>query len=110
MKGIRNLAVGLLFLTGVLHLVSVALTKFEATSIISILFGLAYLVIGFFLFRDGRAALWFGAIVPMVGMLLATIGMLTNPTIVGALFIAIDIAIIVCCFYLLFRKEGYQIR
>ena len=62
MKTIRTLAAGLLILTGVLHLISVALAKFEATSIITIVFGVAYLAIGYFLFRDGRPILWFGVI------------------------------------------------
>ncbi len=105
MKSIRNLAAGLLLLTGVLHLVSVALVKFETTSIITILFGVAYLVIGFFLFREGKTVLWFGAIVPLVGLVLAGIGMLMKPTLVGAFFMVIDIIAAVCCFSLIFRKQ-----
>jgi hypothetical protein len=105
MKNIRNLAAGLLLLTGVLHLVSVALVKFEATSIITIVFGVAYLAIGYFLFRDGRTIVWFGAIVPLVGLLLAVLGMLMSPTLFGAIFIAIDMVIITCCFILLFRRK-----
>jgi hypothetical protein len=105
MKSARNLAGGLLLLTGVLHLVSVALVKFEAVSIITIVFGLAYLVIGYFLFRGGRTALWFGAIVPLVGLGLAAIGMLMKPTLLSGIFITIDIIISVCCFSLIFRKQ-----
>jgi hypothetical protein len=41
MKSVRSLAAGLLLLTGMLHLISVALVKFETTSIITIIFGLA---------------------------------------------------------------------
>jgi hypothetical protein len=105
MKPIRSLAAGLLVLTGVLHLVSVAFKTFEATDIITLIFGAAYLVIGFFLFRNGRRALWFGAVVPLVGLLLAGVGMLKSPTLLGALFIGIDVVIVVCCFFLLFRKK-----
>jgi hypothetical protein len=105
MKSVRNLAGGLLLLTGVLHLVSVALVKFEATSIITIVFGVAYLAIGTLLFRDGRAVLWLGASVPLVGLVLAAIGMLMKPTLLGGIFIAIDIVISVCCFTLIFRKQ-----
>jgi hypothetical protein len=104
MKSVRNFAAGLLLLTGVLHLLSVALVKFETTSIISIVFGLAYLLIGVLLFRTGRAILWFGAIVPLVGLLLAAIGMTMNPTLWGGLFILIDIIVAACCFWLIFRK------
>jgi hypothetical protein len=105
MKSARNLAGGLLLLTGVLHLISVALVKFEATSIITIVFGLAYLAIGYFLFRGGRTALWFGAIVPLVGFGLASFGMLMKPTLLSGIFITIDIIISVCCFSLIFRKQ-----
>jgi hypothetical protein len=105
MKSVRNLAGGLLLLTGVLHLVSVALVKFEATSIITIIFGVAYLVNGYFLFRSGRIALWFGAIVPLVGLGLAVIGMLMKPTLLSGIFITIDIIISVCCFSLIFCKQ-----
>lgn len=104
MKSIRSLAAGLLLLTGILHLVSVALVNFELTSIITILFGVAYLVIGAFLLRTGRSVLWFGGIVPLVGLGLATIGMLMKPTFLGAIFMAIDIIVSICCFLLIFRK------
>jgi len=105
MKNIRNLAAGLLLLTGVLHLVSVALTKFEATATITIVFGVAYLAIGYFLFREGRTILWFGAIVPLIGLLLAVIGVFMNPTLLGSLFIVIDIIVVACCLLVLIRKE-----
>jgi hypothetical protein len=104
MKTIRTLAAGLLLLTGVLHLISVALSKFETTSIITIVFGVAYLGIGYFLFKAERTILWFGASVPLVGLLLAVAGMFMSPTLLGGIFIAIDVVIIVCCFILLFRK------
>ena len=104
MKTFRNLAAGLLLLTGTLHLVSLLFGKFETTSIITLIFGIAYLIIGFLLFRNGRVILWFGAIVPLVGLLLAVIGMVMNPSLLGAIFIGIDIVIVACCFILIFRK------
>jgi hypothetical protein len=105
MKPIRGLAGGLLLLTGMLHLVSVTLRTFEATSIITIGFGLAYLAIGYFLFRDGKVVLWLGAIVPLVGLVLAAIGMLMKPTLLGVLFMIIDIIVAGCCFSLILRKQ-----
>jgi len=104
-KPIRSLAAVLLLLTGLLHLLSVVLLKFEPTSFITLVFGVAYLVIGFFLFRIGRLALWFGAVVPLAGLLLAAVGMLMNPTLVGAIFMVIDLVVIVCCFLLIFSKS-----
>ena len=104
MKNIRNIAGGLLLLSGVLHLGSVGLVKFEPTSIITIVFGLAYLVIGFFLFRIGKKILWYGAIVPLVGLVLAVIGMLMEATLLGGIFIVIDIVVAAICFLLIRRK------
>jgi len=104
MKSLRNLASILLLLSGVLHLVSVALMKFETTSIISIVFGLVYLVLGILLFQNNRAVLWSAAIVPLLGLLLAAIGMIMNPTLLGAVFILLDLIISGCCFYLISRK------
>lgn len=104
MKTVRNLAASLLLLTGALHLILAALVEFDPTSIITIVFGLAYLAMGFFLFRDGRAILWFGAIVPLIGLALAVVGMLMQPSLLGVIFIAIDVVIVACCFYLISRK------
>lgn len=104
MKTIRILAAILLLLTGVLHVIQLLLAKLDPGTIITVVFGVAYLILAFFLFRPGKTALWFGAIVPLVGLLLAVVGMLTTPTLLGALFIAIDVVIIACCFILIFRK------
>jgi hypothetical protein len=104
MKSIRILAAVLLLLTGVLHVIQLLLAQLDSGTIITVVFGVAYLIIALFLFRSGKTALWFGAIVPLVGLLLAVVGMLTTPTVLGAIFIAIDVAIIACCFILLVRK------
>jgi hypothetical protein len=104
MKTIRILAAVLLLLTGVLHVIQLLLAKLDPGTIITVIFGVIYLVIAFFLFRGGKVALWFGAIVPLMGLLLAIVGMLTTPTLLGAIFIAIDGVIIACCSILLFRK------
>ena len=106
MKSIRSMAASLLLLTGVLHLVSAVFVKFEPTSIITIVFGVAYLAIGFYLFRNGRNILWFGAIVPLIGLFLAVAGMFMKPTLLGGIFIAIDMVVAASCFSLIFRKVG----
>ena len=104
MKPIRSLAASLLLLTGTLHLVSVAFSKFEPTSVITLIFGAAYLAIGYLLFRGGRIVLWLGAVVPLIGLLLAVAGMFMKPTLLGGVFIAIDLAVSACCFLLIFGK------
>jgi uncharacterized membrane protein (DUF2068 family) len=105
MSRIRYLAAGLLGLTGVVHVAQLAVATLDASTVITVLFGVAYLVIGVFLFRDNRTAYYFGTIVPLVGLVLATLGMLTNPTILAAIFIAIDVVIVLSCFYLIFKSR-----
>lgn len=105
MNRIRYLAAGLLGLTGVLHVAQLVTAKLDASVVITVLFGVAYLVIGFFLFRDNRTAYYCGAIVPLVGLALATLGMLTNPTLLAAIFIAIDVVVVLCCFYLIQKSK-----
>jgi|WetSurMetagenome_2_1015567.scaffolds.fasta_scaffold1910753_1 hypothetical protein len=105
MKTIRTLAAVLLLFTGVLHVIQLLLAKLDPGTIITVIFGVAYLIIAFFLFRPGKTVIWFGAILPLVGLLLAVVGMLTTPTALGVLFIAIDVIIIACCSILLFHKK-----
>ena len=105
MKLIRYLAAGLLCLTGILHVAQLTVAKLDASVIIAILFGAAYLVIGFFLLRDNRTAYYLGAIVPLIGLVLATLGMLTHLTLLAAIFIAIDVVVVLSCFYLIFKNK-----
>ena len=108
MKTIRILAAVMLLVTGVLHVIQLLLAKLDPATIITVIFGVAYLAIAFFLFRAGRIVLWFGAIVPLVGLLLAVLGMFTAPTLLGAVFIAIDGVIIACCFYLISKSKQQE--
>jgi len=48
--------------------------------------------------QQNHVLLW--AIVPLIGFCLATAGMLINPTILMAFLMAIDVVIILSCFYL----------
>ena len=105
MNRIRYLAAGLLCLTGILHVAQLAVAKLDASVVIAVLFGVAYLVIGLFLFRDNRTAYSLGAIVPLIGLALATLGMLTNPTLLAAIFIAIDVVVVLSCFYLILKSK-----
>jgi hypothetical protein len=105
MKTIRYLAAGLLLLTGLLHVIQIfTVTVIDAAIFITVTFGVIYLVLGILLLRSGRVVLWLAAILPLVGLLLAAVGMLTKPTMLGAFFMLIDIVISACCFTLLFRK------
>jgi hypothetical protein len=111
MKTIRYIAAGLLLLTATFHVAQIALTPLDVTLIVTVAFGAAYLAIGAFLFRDGQVACYLGALVPLAGLALAAIGMLTRPTLLGAFFIAMDVVIVGCCVYLLFQgRPGAQAR
>jgi len=105
MSRIRYLAAGLLCLTGILHVAQLAVATLDASTVIAVLFGVAYLAIGVFLFRDNKTAVYLGAIVPLVGLLLATAGMFMKPTLLGAFFIAIDVVVVLSCFYLIFKSK-----
>jgi len=105
MNRIRYLAAGLLCLTGALHVAQLAVAKLDASVVIAVLFGVAYLVIGLFLFRDNRTTYYLGAIIPLIGLALATLGMLTHPTLLAAIFIAIDVVVVLSCFYLIFKNK-----
>ena len=106
MKTVRYVAVGLLLLTGLLHVVQIiTATIIDAAVIIAVAFGIIYLALGLLLIKGGRAIVWLAAIVPLVGLLLAGAGMLMKPTLLGAFFMVIDIIISTCSFALLFRKS-----
>ncbi len=110
MKTIQTLAASLLLLTGAMHVALFATSGvMDAAMIITLVFGIIYLALGLLLFRGGRVVYWFAAILPLVGLLLAGVGMLTNPTLVGAIFMAIDIVIAACCFKLLLQKRHLTI-
>ncbi len=105
MNRVRIIAGGLLLLTGVLHIIQISLAELDTSATITVAFGIVYLIIGALLFRSGKTILYFGAAIPLIGLLLAVGGMFMNPTALGAVFIAIDIAVIACCAYLILNNR-----
>jgi hypothetical protein len=104
MNRIRYLAAGLLCLTGIIHVARLGLE--DAPVLIVVAFGVAYLIIGGFLFLNNRTAYYFGAIVPLVGLCVGPV-ILTNPPILFAAFLgAIEIVVVVSCFYLIKGKRS----
>ena len=107
MNRIRYLAAGLLCLTGVIHVARLGIPKSDAAfDTMVVIFGVAYLIIGGFLFRNSKTANYFGAIVPLIGLCGGVVGMLTNPTIWMAFLIGIDAVIVLSCFYLIKWKRS----
>ena len=106
MNRIRYLAAGLLCLTGIIHVVQLGMAQLDAAVIIMVIFGVAYLFIGVFLFRNNKTACYFGAIVPLIGLCLGALSMLKNPAILMAFLIAIDVVVVISCFYLIRGKRS----
>jgi len=104
---IRYLAAGLLCLTGVIHIARLGIPQLDATFVtMVVIFGVAYLIIGGFLFWNNKTAYYFGAIVPLIGLCGAMVGVLTNFTIWMAFLITIDAVIVLSCFYLIRGKRS----
>jgi hypothetical protein len=105
MNRIRSLAAALLCLSGAIHVAQLFAGRPAVDTVITVSFGVIYLVIGVLLFRGGRASLTLGGIIPLVGLLLAIAGMLMDPTLLGAFFIAIDVIVAGCCLYIIARNR-----
>ena len=110
MNRIRNLAAGLLCLTGIIYMARLGIPKSDAAfDTMVVIFGVAYLIIGGFLFRNNRTAYYLGSIAPLIGFCGGMAGMLTNPTMRTmwmAFLIGIDAVIVLSCFYLIKRKRS----
>ncbi len=105
MKTIRLIAAGLLLLSGLLHVLQITTgAALDAALIITLTFGVIYLALGALLLRGGRVILWLAAVLPLIGLLLAGVGMFTKPTLLGAFFMLVDVAVSVACFYLIAKK------
>ena len=107
MNRIRYLAAGLLCLNGLIHVTRLGFPPLDAAFVtVVVIFGVAYLIIGGFLFRNSKTAYYFGAIVPLVGLCVGPV-ILTNPPILFAAFLgAIEIVVVVSCFYLIKEKRS----
>jgi hypothetical protein len=106
MNRIRYLAASLLCLTGLLHVTRLGMAQADAAFVgTTVVFGVIYLVIGGFLFRDHKAAYRFGAIMPLVGLLVGLYGglsgLVTEFSPWMAFLGALDVAIVLACFYLI---------
>jgi hypothetical protein len=68
-------------------------------------FGVVYLVLGGFLFRNAGTAVTLGAIVPLAGIVVGLVGALVGgparPSPWMALLAALDVAIVLACFRLI---------
>ena len=106
---IRKSAGTLMLLTGIGHIALLALRPMSPELAITAAFGAGYFLIGIFLWRGVRAALWAGFILPAIG---AALSFAANPpgkggwTPIGTVFVAIDIVVVLACLWLLMRRPG----
>ena len=110
MKALFNLLSALLSLSGVIHLVKVFAYPIDPSVMMAVivtgLFGVAYLVIGYLLFRRGERVLWAGVVFPLLGLLLTVLGMKPPPGFFVISFIVLDILIVAGCAYLLIQGQA----
>ena len=103
-KVFRLLAVFLLVLTGIIHLALIVFSTGMEIAIMAI-FGLLYVIIGIGLFFRKRFFIYSGLVIPMLGALLGAYSyFVMKPEIITLFLISIDIAVILCCCYLLIKK------
>jgi hypothetical protein len=106
MERIRYLAAGLLLLTGVVHVLQIFAGPFSTGTLITVVFGLVYLLIGVYLFvRAHRKWYIAGTVMPLLGVLLTVLGMLQAHAyaMLQIFFIVVDILVVVGCLYLVTR-------
>ena len=109
MKHIRHLAAALLFITGLLHFIPLFIRFDDPDTFPMLLFGLGYLIIAYLLFKNKAVGVFFGVILPLIGVGAAFIKIgFENWDLLLQLMIAIDIVVVVCCVLLLNRKRYGQ--
>jgi hypothetical protein len=99
MSRIRQLAAGLLCLTGIIHIGRLGMT--DAPVVIVVGFGVAYSILGGLLFRNQPLAYYGGLIVPSVGLCVGPFVLPNPPMLLAAALGSVEITIVVCCALLL---------
>jgi hypothetical protein len=100
----RTIASGLLLFTGVAHLVHYAVSSGAGGPGLAV-FGVIYFVLGLLLRRPGAWPLWLAVALPAVGGLGGSSLLRTNFDPILALFVAIDVAVVACCLWLLLTRR-----
>lgn len=105
-RKLRNLAAGLMFLSGFTHAAQLWLFDIDGPSIVGALVGAFYLIIALGLAGGSRFTLWIGIFIPAAS---GTAALLRYMTLGGGsltLFhVTIDVLVIVSCAYILARTR-----
>jgi peptidoglycan/LPS O-acetylase OafA/YrhL len=106
MKRIRFAAAGMLVLAGLLQILEVGAADAAPSAIITAVFGILYIVIAIFLFRDNLLFYYAGAAVPLAGLLYAIATLILLPSPQTFFFIVADLVTAGCCAYLISRNQA----
>ncbi len=106
MPRLRYLVAGLLGMTGVLHIIEPFRSAENPVAIVMVIFGIAYLAIGFIIYRADRRGYYLGAIVPAVGLVGGVVQMLQNPTGWMVFLMAFDVVVVPCSIYLIRQSRA----
>ncbi|NER93815.1 MAG: hypothetical protein F6J86_08230 [Symploca sp. SIO1B1] len=105
MQRLRQIAGILMIISSVTHVVQLQIYPREHHVIGAAGFGIIYLIIGIFLLRRNRLALWFGAILPSIGGILGIYRFFfLHPNPFSIFHVGIDLVIVPICIYGLIRK------
>ena len=114
MKTIRLLAGILLVITGVLHITIYIVAPSAPGSLGMLVFGIIYAIMGLLLFTPKIYVVYLGLILPLIGMITATIKFGFSAVIsftayknVTSMFtlLLIDVVVIICCAYLVLNRK-----
>lgn len=102
----RRLAGALLMVSGITHVAQLFVYGHAGHVIGAAAFGLAYFLIGAWLLRPGRPALWFATILPTIGGILGVLRFLTlQPNPFSVFHVLIDLVVVPIGIGLLIRRR-----
>ena len=96
MDNLRSWIAYLLFVNGGLHVVAALFMPADLTGLVTLAFGLAYIVIGRSLLQGGMLVFRVTLGVVSLGLVIAFIGMFPRPTVQGGMFILLDLITLAC--------------
>lgn len=100
----RKLAATLMLLSGVTHVAQLAVYPAHAHVVTAAAFGVLYFAIGLYLLGSARAALWCGALFPLIGGSLGIYRFIVlQPNPFTVLHVVIDVVVIAVCLRLLYK-------
>ena len=105
MPGIRSVASALLLFTGVAHLAYYFAGPGAAGGPGMAAFGAIYFALGLALRRPGAWPLWLSVLLPGIGGLGGSQLLRQSFDLVMALFVAIDVAVVACCGWLIAARR-----